>query len=166
MTKTAATPGPPAPAVILVVDDSPDALELMKRNLGPAGHTVVAAASAEEASELLKGTAFDLVVTDMKMPRVTGLDLIRHVRSHYKGVGVLMVTGYPSIGGAVEALRLGAEDYLAKPFTKQELLDAVAAGAGQTAPASCRPPRRPPPGSSAHPVPCRRSSTPWTRRPP
>jgi two-component system response regulator HydG len=126
MTKTAATPGPPAPAVILVVDDSPDALELLKRNLVPAGHTVVAAASAEEASELLKGTAFDLVVTDMKMPRVTGLDLIRHVRSHYKGVGVLMVTGYPSIGGAVEALRLGAEDYLAKPFTKQELLDAVA----------------------------------------
>ncbi|HSV93885.1 MAG TPA: sigma-54 dependent transcriptional regulator, partial [Desulfobacterales bacterium] len=113
-------------AAILVVDDSPDALELMKRNLGPAGHTVVAAAGAEEAARLLEGTAFDLVITDMKMPRVTGLDLVRHIRSRYKGVAVLMVTGFPSIGGAVEALRLGAEDYLAKPFTKQELLDAVA----------------------------------------
>jgi DNA-binding NtrC family response regulator len=114
-----------APAVILVVDDSPDALELMRRHLNPAGHTVLAAASAEDASRLLEETAFDLVITDMKMPRVTGMDLIRHIRTHYKGVAVLMVTGYPSIGGAVEAVRLGAEDYLAKPFTKQELLSAV-----------------------------------------
>jgi two-component system, NtrC family, response regulator HydG len=115
----------PRGAVILVVDDSPDALELIKRHLGPAGHTVIAALSAEEASRLMKDTAFDLVITDMKMPRVSGLDLIRHIRTHYKGVGILMVTGYPSIGGAVEAVRLGAEDYLAKPFTKKELLDAV-----------------------------------------
>jgi DNA-binding NtrC family response regulator len=114
-------------AMILMVDDSPDALELMRRHLGPAGYAVVAAASAEEALQLLKGTVFDLVITDMKMPRVTGMDLIRHIRTHCKGVGILMVTGYPSIGSAVEAVRLGAEDYLAKPFTKQELLDAVAA---------------------------------------
>ena len=120
-------PAVPAGATILVVDDSPDALELMKRHLGPAGHTVIAASSAEEASRLMKDTAFDLVITDMKMPRVSGLDLIRHIRTHYKGVGILMVTGYPSIGGAVEAVRLGAEDYLAKPFTKKELLDAVEA---------------------------------------
>jgi two-component system, NtrC family, response regulator HydG len=116
-----------AGATILVVDDSPDALELMKRHIGPLRHTVVAAFSAEEASRLLKDTAFDLVITDMKMPRVSGLDLIRHIRTHYKGLGILMVTGYPSIGGAVEAVRLGAEDYLAKPFTKKELIDAVEA---------------------------------------
>jgi DNA-binding NtrC family response regulator len=114
-------------AKILVVDDSPDALELVKRNLAEAGHTILTTASAEEASRLMEGTAFDLVITDMKMPRVSGLDLIRHIRTHYKAVGILMVTGYPSIGGAVEAVRLGAEDYLAKPFTKKELLDAVEA---------------------------------------
>jgi two-component system response regulator HydG len=113
-------------ANILAVDDSPDALELVKRHLAPAGHTVFTASSAEEASRLMKDTAFDLVITDMKMPRVSGLDLIRHIRTHFKAVGILMVTGYPSIGGAVEAVRLGAEDYLAKPFTKKELLDAVA----------------------------------------
>jgi DNA-binding NtrC family response regulator len=112
-------------AKILIVDDSPDALELMKRHLAPAGHAVVGAASAEEASRLMQAAAFDLVITDMKMPRVSGLDLIRHIRTHFKAVGILMVTGYPSIGGAVEAVRLGAEDYLAKPFTRQELLDAV-----------------------------------------
>jgi DNA-binding NtrC family response regulator len=114
-------------ATVLVVDDSADALELMKRHLGPEGHTVIAALSAEEAARLMKDTAFDLVITDMKMPRVSGLDLIRHIRTNYKGVGILMVTGYPSIGEAVEAVRLGAEDYLAKPFTKKELLDALEA---------------------------------------
>jgi DNA-binding NtrC family response regulator len=120
-------PAAPLAATILAVDDSPDALELMKRHLGPAGHTVVAALSAEEASRLMQDTPFDLVITDMKMPRVSGLDLIRHIRTNYKGVGILMVTGYPSIGGAVEAVRLGAEDYLTKPFTKKELHEAVEA---------------------------------------
>jgi DNA-binding NtrC family response regulator len=118
-------PAVPRGAIVIVVDDSPDALELVKRHLTPAGHTVITASSAEEASRLMKDTAVDLVITDMKMPRVSGLDLIRHIRTNYKGVGILMVTGYPSIGGAVEAVRLGAEDYLAKPFTRKELLDAV-----------------------------------------
>lgn len=112
-------------AAILAVDDSPDALELVQRHLTPAGHRVIAVSSAAEASRLLKEAAFDLVITDMKMPRASGLDLIRHIRTNYRGVGILMVTGYPSLGGAVEAVRLGAEDYLAKPFTKQELLHAV-----------------------------------------
>jgi len=112
-------------ASILAVDDSPDALELFKRHLEPAGYTVITATSAEEASRILKDAFFELVITDMKMPRVSGLDLIRHIRSNYKELGILMVTGYPSIGNAVEAVRLGAENYLAKPFTKIELLAAV-----------------------------------------
>ncbi len=112
-------------ATILAVDDSPDALELIKRHLAPAGHTVIAASSVDEASRLLKEAEIDLVITDMKMPKVSGLDLIRHIRNNYRGVGILMVTGYPTLGGAVEAVRLGAEDYLPKPFTKKELLDAV-----------------------------------------
>ena len=112
-------------ASILAVDDSTDALELFKRHLEPAGYTVITATSAEEASRILKGAVFELVITDMKMPRVSGLDLIRHIRSNYKELGILMVTGYPSIGNAVEAVRLGAENYLAKPFTKKELLLAV-----------------------------------------
>ncbi|RPJ72931.1 MAG: sigma-54-dependent Fis family transcriptional regulator [Desulfobacteraceae bacterium] len=113
------------PATVLAVDDSPDALELIKRHLLPAGHRVIAASGADEAVRLLKETACDLVITDMKMPKVSGLDLIRHIRHNFRGVGILMVTGYPTIGGAVEAVRLGAEDYLAKPFTRKELLEAV-----------------------------------------
>jgi DNA-binding NtrC family response regulator len=138
-------PRPPRAAAVLAVDDSPDALELLKRHLGSAGHAVVTAGGAEEASRRLKEAAFDLVITDMKMPRASGLDLIRHIRTHYRGVGILMVTGYPSIGGAVEAVRLGAENYLAKPFTKKELLAAVDAALAQQRRRSLGPPRAPAP---------------------
>lgn len=115
-----------AHAQILIVDDARDTLELLKRHLGSAGYTVIAANSAEEAIGLLDDNDFHLVITDMKMPTMNGLDLIRHIRTNFRGVGTLMITGYPSIGGAVEAVRLGAEDYLAKPFTKKELLEIVA----------------------------------------
>jgi DNA-binding NtrC family response regulator len=132
-------------ATILTVDDSPDALELLKRHLEPAGYTVIGAASAEEASRILKDTCFELVITDMKMPRVSGLDLIRHIRSNYKEIGILMVTGYPSIGNAVEAVRLGAENYLAKPFTKKELLAAVQSALANQRKRSLDYPPAPPP---------------------
>ncbi len=118
---------PSAPvAVILAVDDSPDALELMRRHLVPAGYRVLTASSAEEAARRVAEEAVDLVITDMKMPGKSGLDLVRHIRSRFRDVAMLMVTGYPSIGGAVEAVRRGAEDYLAKPFTRDELLRSVA----------------------------------------
>jgi DNA-binding NtrC family response regulator len=112
-------------ALVLAVDDSPDTLELLKRHLGSVGHTVMTARSAEEALRMMAETPFDLVITDLKMPAMDGLDLIRHIQMNYHDVAKLMITGYPSIGGAVEAVRLGAEDYLAKPFTKKELLETV-----------------------------------------
>ncbi len=124
------TPNPPDPslqaAVILAVDDSPDALELIGRHLEPAGYRVLTAATAEEAARRIVEEPVDLVITDMKMPGKSGLDLVRHLRSRYRETAILMVTGYPSIGGAVEAVRLGADDYLAKPYTRGELLRSVA----------------------------------------
>ena len=67
----------------------------------------------------------DLVITDLKMPGASGLDLVRHVRENYRDTEVMMITGYPSIEGAVEAVKTGAEEYLAKPFTDEELFAAV-----------------------------------------
>jgi DNA-binding NtrC family response regulator len=67
----------------------------------------------------------DLVITDLKMPKVSGLDLVRHVRENFKDTEVMMFTGYPSIQGAVEAVKTGAEEYLAIPFTDVELISAV-----------------------------------------
>ncbi len=120
-------PNPAAPAaVILAVDDSPDALELIRRHLAPAGYRVLTAATAEEAARRIAEEPVDLVITDMKMPGKSGLELVRHIRSRFRETAILMVTGYPSIGGAVEAVRLGADDYLAKPYTRNELLRSVA----------------------------------------
>ena len=110
---------------ILVVDDAPDTLEVLERNLSAQGYQVFIAPGAPEALEILDSTAIDLVITDYKMPLVNGLDLIRHVRENFKDTEVIMITGYATIEGAVEAVKTGAEEYLAKPFTDDELLAAV-----------------------------------------
>jgi DNA-binding NtrC family response regulator len=110
---------------ILVVDDSPDTLEVLQRNLTAYGYQVSTANSVGEATCRLETMPPDLVITDYKMPQVDGLDLVEHVRNNYRDVEVIMITGYPSIGGAVKAVQLGASDYLEKPFTDEELLGAV-----------------------------------------
>ena len=110
---------------ILVVDDSPDTLELIQRNLASQGHVVHTASSAADAMALLGSMAVDLVVTDVRMPGLSGIDLVREVRVRHPGIELIVITGYATIGGAVEALQLGAWDYLAKPFTDEELFQAV-----------------------------------------
>jgi len=110
---------------ILVVDDVPDTLEVIQRTLAPEGYRVLTASSVVEAIKILDQAAVDLVVTDLKMPKVGGLDLVRYVRENCEDTEVMMITGYGTIRGAVEAVKTGAEDYLLKPFTDQELIGAV-----------------------------------------
>lgn len=116
---------PESPATILVVDDAAATVEIIRRNLTSAGFRVFTSSGVAEAIGVLERAPIDLVITDLKMPRASGLDLIHHVRENFRDTQTLMVTGYPSISGAVEAVKGGAEDYLAKPFTDTELLDAV-----------------------------------------
>jgi len=110
---------------ILVVDDAPDALELIERNLTASGYQVFTAPGAVEAIRLLDSMPVDLVITDLKMPKVSGLDLVQHVRENFKDTEVMMITGYPTIQGAVTAVKAGSQEYLTKPFTDEELLSAV-----------------------------------------
>jgi two-component system response regulator HydG len=110
---------------ILVVDDSPQTLEVLQRNLAAEGYRVFAASSVSEAIRVLETTAVELVITDLKMPKVSGIDLVRHVRENHKDTEVMTITGYPSIEGAVKAIKTGAEEYLTKPFTDEELFSAV-----------------------------------------
>lgn len=110
---------------ILVVDDVPDTLEVVQRNLVSQGYKVFTARNVPEAIEVLESTHVELVITDLKMPKISGLDLIRHVRENFKDTEVMMITGYASIKGAVEAVKYGAEEYLAKPFTDEELFNSV-----------------------------------------
>ena len=115
----------PEQECLLVVDDSTATLEILERNLIGAGYQVFTACDVATALRTLEQTRIDLVVTDLKMPRVSGLDLVRHVRENLIDTEVIMITGYPSVEGAVEAVKTGAEEYLSKPFTDEELIAAV-----------------------------------------
>jgi two-component system response regulator HydG len=110
---------------ILVVDDSPETLEMLERNLRSEGYEVFTASGVVEAMELLDETLLDLVITDYKMPKSSGMDLVRYVRENLKNTEVMMITGYATVEGAVEAIKAGAEEYLTKPFTDEELFTAV-----------------------------------------
>jgi DNA-binding NtrC family response regulator len=110
---------------ILVVDDAPNTLEILQRNLAALGYRPFTASSVAEALGVLEMTPIDLVVTDLKMPGQSGLDLVQHVRDNFKDTEIIVITGYASIASAVEAVKLGAEEYLAKPFTDEELAGAV-----------------------------------------
>jgi len=115
----------PRKECILVVDDSSATLEVIQRNLAAEGYQAFTAPGVAEAIEILGTTQLDLVITDLKMPKVSGLDLVRHIRENFKDTEVMMITGYPSVEGAVEAIKTGAEEFLPKPFTDVELLSTV-----------------------------------------
>ncbi|MFH1699688.1 MAG: sigma-54 dependent transcriptional regulator [Candidatus Zixiibacteriota bacterium] len=110
---------------VLVVDDAPDTLEILQRNLSSRGYQVFTATNVAEALQFMGNQPIDLVITDLKMPKISGTDLVRHVRANLRDTEIMMITGYASVEGAVQALKDGAEEYLAKPFTDRELYDAV-----------------------------------------
>jgi two-component system response regulator HydG len=110
---------------ILVVDDTADTLEIVQRNLLSCGYAAYTASNAMDAIQMLDAVPIDLVITDIKMPKFSGIDLVRHIRENHRNTEVMIITGYPTIEGAVEAIKTGAEEYLAKPFTDTELIAAV-----------------------------------------
>jgi len=114
-----------AKASVLIVDDSPDTLEILQRNLTSEGYRVYRSTSVSEAIDILANKAVDLVITDLKMPKISGIDLVRHVHENLPDTAVMMVTGYATVESAVKAVKTGAEEYLSKPFTNEELKAAV-----------------------------------------
>jgi DNA-binding NtrC family response regulator len=110
---------------LLIVDDAPNTVELLQRKLTSEGYQAFTAPDVAEAIRILETTKVDLVITDLKMPGGSGLELVRHVRENLKETEVMMITGYATVEGAVEAVKTGAENYLAKPFTDEELFSAV-----------------------------------------
>ncbi len=110
---------------ILVVDDVPDTLEVLERCLTAAEYRVHTASGVVEAIEFLEKAPVDLVITDLRMPKISGLNLVRYLRENLKETEVMMITGYATVEGAVEAVKAGAEEYLPKPFTEDELTAAV-----------------------------------------
>jgi len=110
---------------ILAVDDNRNTLEIIRRTLDRAGYDVMTCDGVSDAVDILGRHQIDLVITDLKMPKHSGFDLIRYVSENFFDTAVIMVTGYPTIEGAVEAIKTGADDFLPKPFTDDELTSVV-----------------------------------------
>ena len=107
---------------ILLIDDDAAVRESMSRTLKSAGYTVQSAGSGEEGLALAQGGSFDVILSDMRMPGLSGLDVLRKLRdSHVDSVFIIM-TGFGTVDTAVEAMKLGAVDFVQKPFFRDELL--------------------------------------------
>jgi len=106
---------------ILVVDDKEGMRDFFEIFLTKEGYQVHAAARGEEALELAKGNRFDLVISDIKMPGMDGIELLKGLRELDPQIPVIMITAYPTIESSIEAMRLGAYDYIIKPFNNDEI---------------------------------------------
>jgi DNA-binding NtrC family response regulator len=119
--QTLPTLTPPAGVRLLLVDDDPLIVNSLSEFLRLEGYTVDAASDGGQAVEMLAVNRYNLVLTDVNMPRSNGLELLRNIRSNYPDVVVLVITGYGTIENAVEAVKMGAFEYLTKPIIDDEI---------------------------------------------
>ena len=111
---------------ILIVDDEEGMRRLLGRILAKEGYDTTTAANGVDALRLVASERFDLVVTDIKMPEMDGLQLLQEIREYEPSLPVIVITAYGTIENAVQALRAGAYDYIAKPFEADEIKLTVA----------------------------------------
>jgi DNA-binding response OmpR family regulator len=112
-------------ARILAVDDEPVVLDSLRKILVLDGYSVDTVETGQEALSLVRQHSYDFVFTDLKMPGMDGVDVIKGVRHLRDDIDIVVITGYATIESAVETMRLGAVDYVEKPFTEDELVDFV-----------------------------------------
>ena len=106
---------------ILVVDDEKNYLVVLEALLGPEGYEILTADNAREAIRLIRESELDLVITDMKMPGITGMELLEESKKVEPDLPVIMMTAFGTIEMAVEAIKKRAYDYITKPFQNEEL---------------------------------------------
>jgi len=109
------------PPMIVVVDDDEAMRDSCRQTLERSGYRVATAKDGFSAVKAIQANAPDLVILDLKMPGVDGTDLLGKIRAEHPGLDVVVITGYSSVGSAVECMRLGAYDYLPKPFDTEAL---------------------------------------------
>lgn len=110
---------------ILVVDDEQIVLDSVTKHLRKKGYVLHCVLSSQEALDKMKNSEIDIVLTDLMMPDIDGLELMTLVKEDKPNLPVVMITGYATINTALRATQLGAFDYIAKPFSKKELLAVV-----------------------------------------
>lgn len=115
-------------AQVLVVDDEGANRYSVSKTLQRVGYIVSEAASGEEALDFVSGQEYDVVLTDIRMQGIDGVELLRRIKEESPDAIVILMTGFASLGTAVEALRLGAHDYLIKPSSSQDIRQSVLRG--------------------------------------
>jgi CheY-like chemotaxis protein len=110
---------------ILVVDDEEIMRNLLDKMLSLEGYNILTAVDGQDALEVVAKEKVDLVVSDMKMPRMDGFELLKNLRNNYPDIGVVIMTGFGDTYTVKDALLLGADEYLSKPFKRLELLSVV-----------------------------------------
>lgn len=106
---------------ILIVEDDDQLRIALERILVKQGYDVMAVVTAEDALKVINKTSYDLVITDLKLPGIDGLELVRAVRRYKPETSIIMTTAYATVDSAVKAMKEGAEDYIAKPFNLDEI---------------------------------------------
>jgi DNA-binding response OmpR family regulator len=114
-------------ARVLVVDDEAVIRSFLVRVLEREGHTVIAASNGAEALDVLQQTTVDLMLSDIRMDQLDGVELLKEARERYPELAVLLLTGHATVESAVAALRHGALNYLLKPVRNEEIVEAVSA---------------------------------------
>ncbi len=107
---------------LIIVDDEPSTLSVLTTLLKAEGYEVTSALGGEQARDLLRDEEFDLMLCDIRMSPINGMELLKIAHDQYPGMSVIMLTAYGSVKTAIEALRLGAFDYVTKPFKVDELI--------------------------------------------
>lgn len=110
---------------ILVVDDEEIVRNLLGRTLGGKGYAVETVEDGDAALEKVKKDNFNLLITDLKMPRISGMDVLRELKKVNPYIEVIIITGYPTIDSAVEAIKIGAFDFICKPFDIQATISTI-----------------------------------------
>ncbi len=110
---------------ILVIDDESIVRKSCSRTLSPEGYEVKVSQSGVEALKMLEEESFDLVLTDLKMPDIDGIEVLKKIKERWPQTEVIIITGYQTVDTAVKSIKLGAFDYIEKPFTPDALVAAV-----------------------------------------
>ena len=111
---------------ILVIDDEDIVRMSCSRTLVPEGYEVKLVKNGLDGLALLEQQPVDLVLTDLKMPEIDGIEILRRIKGKWPGIEVIIITGYQTVDTAVKSIKLGAYDYLEKPFTPDALIASVA----------------------------------------
>ena len=110
---------------VLVVDDEEALRTVLSTELSGEGYEVESASDGDEAISIVQNKKFDLVLLDIKMPKVDGFEVLKFIKKSYPAIKVIMLTGFADLKNAIESKKLGAEDFVSKPYDLVDLLTTI-----------------------------------------